>query len=867
MDDVLLYLLNKILSNDILMKEPNLKEGIYMSAENLTAIIELQKKSLADLEKEINKIKNSDINKQNKILTEESTKIKQNLLKLEGDLELLKKENKDLKQALFDYTYSDKINVVNVYEKKADIYFSNMSGSQINRLETFKNGVLKRMNELNKWLLNYNISIEGNVLKQLKVFEDNVTQYILKAQTETTDTINSVATETKQGFGKFKKEPVTDEQIKNGSKKNNLESFFGLNILNKVGIFLIIIGVFAASQYAYFRLSNELKGALIFVLGVAVLLSGEFLNKKISSVFSLGLIAGGVSILYIGVAVSYFSLSIIGMIPALVLCIMVTAVAFFLSIRNNSQVISCFALIGGYIPLVTILDNSNLLMGSMVYFLILNALVLFISFKKKWRITSFIGLSLNIVSTWLISTLVSLSQSSPSISVIVITLGFVFVSFGIYSAVPLISTYKTKAEFKISEIIFMAINTVFSSLIIYIVSSMLNLDNMFGIITIIFAVIYIALSRIAQKLMPKQKRIVDLFYLTAFAFVILVIPTQFGVEWLSMGWLAEGILLASYGILKEDKQIKGAGIFIYALCLGSFVLFDISSAELFTFKYSIITLSSLIILGMLVFKNKLIDTFHNGYKYVCTVNFWFYCMYIIFKEISSRININGYNNFYLITSLAISVTYFIAFVIPKLPWFKSNGDKNISNILYVIGIAAFIGIGFLPSFNVKGHQSTTSIYILGTIVILVLTFLSVASLYNILKRTQDSQNKLPLYISVFFLAIMTQNLIIQYDISFTSIAISIIYAVMAVIWIYIGFVKNLVFMRRIGLGLTVFSVAKLFIIDLYTLTEGRRIISYFALGITLIVISFIYQKFSKKLELQGSIVNNEKKNIQSDTPD
>ena len=64
-----------------------------------------------------------------------------------------------------------------------------------------------------------------------------------------------------------------------------------------------------------------------------------------------------------------------------------------------------------------------------------------------------------------------------------------------------------------------------------------------------------------------------------------------------------------------------------------------------------------------------------------------------------------------------------------------------------------------------------------------------------------------------------------------------------------GFARRYVFIRRFGLGMAALSVVKLFLVDLASLTEGYRILSYFALGVTLIAISFVYQFFSKRLEL------------------
>lgn len=95
------------------------------------------------------------------------------------------------------------------------------------------------------------------------------------------------------------------------------------------------------------------------------------------------------------------------------------------------------------------------------------------------------------------------------------------------------------------------------------------------------------------------------------------------------------------------------------------------------------------------------------------------------------------------------------------------------------------------------------------------------------------------------------NLITQYDLGFNNALISIIYLITALVWITFGFIRRYGFIRRFGLGLSMLSVAKLFIIDLAFLSQGYRIASYFIFGVTLIAISFIYQYFSKRIDNIG----------------
>lgn len=108
----------------------------------------------------------------------------------------------------------------------------------------------------------------------------------------------------------MKQERITDEQMNQIAKKNNIESLVGLSILNKLGIFLILIGIIAASRYTYVRLPDLLRGIMMLVLGGGMLMSGELMNRKKANVFSQGITAGGVAVLYIALSVSYFDLKL-----------------------------------------------------------------------------------------------------------------------------------------------------------------------------------------------------------------------------------------------------------------------------------------------------------------------------------------------------------------------------------------------------------------------------------------------------------------------------------------------------------------------------------------------------------------------------
>jgi uncharacterized membrane protein len=440
-------------------------------------------------------------------------------------------------------------------------------------------------------------------------------------------------------------------------------------------------------------------------------------------------------------------------------------------------------------------------------------------------------------------------------------------AFLIYTAIPIVSAYRTKTSFGKSDVVLLAINTVSSSIIIYGVLYRFGLGDYDGLFAIAFAAFYLLLGRfIEKKFAEGDMHIRVLFYLTGLTFVILIIPMQFGRAWLSLGWLAEGAALAVYGIAQNEKRFKQVGYIICILCLGAFLIFDIIFMDhLFVWKYLAITLGSLAILGAYMYKKMMSGTFILVYKFIALVNAWVYAIYIIWKQEKVLFAMfpgeSVFQIVYLLSAASITATFCIAYAISRIKLLVSTETKVLSVMLYIVGILWLIvnNSAYTPVAPqyLRAMTPNFGITVIGTAILVVLCLLSLFAVRDVMKIIVTRQNKgiewMPLVISGYFVIVLTQNLIAQYNLSFSSAAISVIYVLAALAWIIYGFTKRFAFIRRFGLALAIFAVAKLFLIDLASLTQGYRIISYFALGIVLLAISFVYQHFSKRLELKDGI--------------
>ncbi|EKQ56845.1 MULTISPECIES: DUF2339 domain-containing protein [unclassified Clostridium] len=841
------------------------------TVDNLQNIIDKQKEVLYSLETELTNMKNSNILIENQSLKTELQKYKEFLEKEKSDNLKISEENKKLRNALYEQFYNEKIQILNVVNSKIDVYYkSNISG-EIGRLTNLEVSVKKQIDDMVNILKANRVNIEDEIYKKLGELRDLINAKIILAREEVGKRVRELSENRAEEFAKLKQEKVTEEEIKARVKQNNIESFIGLNIMNKLGVLLLVISVITASQFAYTRLPDALKCALAFIFGIVMLIAGELLNRKKPNVFSLGITSGGVAVLYVAIALSFFKFGILNMYTALGMCILITVLAFVLSQRYNSQTISIFAMIGGYLPIFSIAGSRTIVYGAMVYFVVLNMFALIISVNRKWNATAYIGFALNVMGSFYISAIMFFGRPrSAEFSISdFITILYIIFAFITYTIIPVISSFRKKLSFNNADIVLMTFNTVISTFLLYSVFYILKLSDFTGILSIIFAVVYLSLGKFVEDYMTKEQKARALFYITGLTFIVLVIPFQFGKVWLSLGWLIEGIALLSYGIYKELKDFKKAGVIISSMCLAAFILFDVTNLgnPLFVYKYLAITIGSIIVLSLLVYKKDFAEKSKLLFKYIVTINSWIFLLYIIGDKVGgylSRIFAGGSLNLnYLITAAMILASFLTAYFIPRIKYIYDKAMKVISYVIYIIALIAALLLNFASPVRGALYEANTVVCIIGTLELAIIAILAILALRDLILSLVLEGNLgiewYPLIISFYFVVVLTQNLITQYGLGFNNAVISIIYLLASFAWITFGFIKRYAFIRRFGLGLSILSVAKLFIIDLSFISQGYRIVSYFIFGVTLIVISFIYQYFSKKIDSIGEVIPNDEK--------
>ncbi|HHT97706.1 MAG TPA: DUF2339 domain-containing protein [Clostridiales bacterium] len=816
-------------------------------------LIEKQKLMLEDYNQLLLTLENNkEINDLSQLKSELET-LNERIIIMEDKNAQLIKENNKLKNNLREHIMNEKLDIINNSRSKINTYFKNAENKNMNKLDDLENQAIKRTINLNK-ITEANIEEDRKkILGSINELENSINLKLIEQKNIVRNNTINLAAKVKGEYEELKEDFISEEIIQKRIKQNNIENKIGLNVVNKIGIALLIFGIISLFKYTYSSWLNDyVKSIAGFVLGSIFLLSGEWLNKKNKNVFSIGTCSLGIATLYISLFNSFFILKTVEINVALILSLLVNLISIVLSRKYKSRTITIISIIGGYLPLFSyvvftvtgIYDNQ--IYYAMIYLLLLNIVVLLPSLENRWTLTQYVSLILNIPTS------IYLALEAEDEIIALMYLAAVFV---MYFLIVLTKPIKEKLKLKLSEVILLGINTLFNCIATYYIFNMMAWEDYYGILALFYALSYFIIGNIIK--IRSDRKSADLFYLSATTFAILMIPFQFGLEWASLGWLIESVLLLHLTKYKynDDKVFNNIGWGAFMLSVISFIIFEIDGYGIsYIVKYTSIAISLIYILMLNkdilsnVISKSSKKMFMSFYKYFSLMFVWIYAVRMIDYIFTYPLNNKADDIFY---SLFISiVTMLLATLYSRfIP--KGRLMKYMLTLMYLFAIIMCINVNTYYIGNYK-----TNIY-LAAIVILLYNMLAFVCMKQILITISNSRwsnsrwinlETYPFVLSIYLLGSISLLVNNQFKLNSVGLLANLIYIIMAFIYILYGFRKRQVLMRRLGLGLTLFSLFKLFIFEFSYVNAFGRIIAYFTFGVILMAISYMYQRLEKQIK-------------------
>ena len=679
----------------------------------------------------------------------------------------------------------------------------------------------------------------------------------------------------------------------------DLEKFIGENLLSKIGVLVLIIGVAIGAKYS---IENDLISPLTrivlgYITGIILLGVGMKLRSKYEN-YSAVLVSGAMTILYFITFISYSFYDLMPQLMAFGLMVIFTIFTVVAALVYNRQVIAIIGLVGAYAVPILLSSGSGDYKTLFTYIAIVNAGILVLSFKKNWKplyYTSFV-ITCMIFFRWLFWE----NRSSDFYNI-----GYVFAALYFTSFYLMFLAFKliNKEKYNRLDVLMLLLNSfLFYGAGFTLLSGSGSGKDLLGIFTVANALIHFIVSVILYR---KDLADRSLFYLISglvLVFITIAIPVQLDGNSVTLLWIGLATLLFWIGRTKQISAYERLAYPIIVLALGS-LAGDWGSAYNRYYSYgseqevlrplinvqflaSILFSACMAFLAYLNFNFKSALSFKwkwiaNFLKYAIPMsflvvlyqsfqleifNYWNQILQGSAREIpvegenyTNRVMNYDYRNLQSIWSINYTLLFTSLLALFCLKFVNTKIVRWICMGLIVIGLFSFLTEGVFSFSELRQSyldREKDQIFDHGLVNLWMryVSYLFVGfALWVLYRSVQSGDSKKDLRIPFDILLhaiviwILSSEIIHFMDLSSSTqsdkLGLSIFWGIYALGLIAYGIWKGKKHLRIGAIVLFALTLLKLFLYDISHLDTISKTIVFVSLGVLLLAISFLYNKY------------------------
>ena len=681
----------------------------------------------------------------------------------------------------------------------------------------------------------------------------------------------------------------------------DLEKFIGENLINKIGVLILVLGISYFVKYAIDKdWINEPARVGIGVLCGALVMGIAHKLRKNYAAFSSVIVAGAIAIFYFTIGIAFHDYQLFSQTVAFSIMVVITAFSALISLSYNRIELAVLSLIGGFaVPFMVSTGSGNYIV-LFSYIIILNIGILAIAFYKKWNLVNILTYIFTVLlyGGWLADDLTS--EKPHYLGALLFGFAFYF----IFILMNIINNIRTKGEFSKTQLTILTSNT-----FLFYAAGMAILSDFHpelrGLFTTGIALLNLTYAWFLYKKFGLDKKAVYLLIGLTLTFITLAIPIQFEGNYITLFWAVEAVLLLWLSQKSKISSYRFGSVIVHALMIISLImdwnLFYNSDLPLKIiinpiFTTGLFAFSSLFAVWFLLKSETenitLLNIPFNPEKYKkyvfilgLFISYLTGLLEIIYQSNSHIENLNS--------AIALPVLYHLLFSViltSVLIRNKTNEGYQLSIIIAVTNIVLFTfgfsNYAFFEHTDIirTGNGQPIAFYLHYISLALILYF--AYQLFQIQNRINFSffKNRYFTWIAAFFIIyiassevmlhglvlmnspitlqdILTSPMYVSYKseipylrelIAEDSIELArtkiiktgfpILWGILAFVFLIIGIKKQVKTIRIIALSLLGLTILKLFLYDISNISETGKIISFILLGILILVISFVYQK-------------------------
>ena len=323
-------------------------------------------------------------------------------------------------------------------------------------------------------------------------------------------------------------------------KQSSIEQFIGGNLINKIGILILIFGIGYLVKYAidngYFP--PLVRFILSFVAGLVLVILGYRLKPKYKT-YSAVLFSGGMAVLYFTAygGNAFFDPVLLPQLTSFILMVVFTIVTVAAATIYDLEIIGLLGLVGAYAVPFLMGDPEGDYRLLLSYVAVINTGVLALSLRKLWK-----GLIIAaFVFTWLIFSFWWATESAFPEDASMAWL-FSLLYFGLFYGSLIGYNLLNKKPFSVWNIVLIILNAfIFFGLGMSFLEDA-GQEHLQGLFTLGNGIIHLGMSAVMYYKVEDKK----LFYVIGglfWTFVTIAVPVQFEGDVVQILWMAEAVIL------------------------------------------------------------------------------------------------------------------------------------------------------------------------------------------------------------------------------------------------------------------------------------------------------------------------------------
>lgn len=688
-------------------------------------------------------------------------------------------------------------------------------------------------------------------------------------------------------------EPAPRSAYPKAGIANDLEKFIGENLVNKIGIAILVIGVAIGARYSieHELISPVARIIMGWLAGAALLVTGIKLKARYAA-FSAVLVSGAMAILYFITYAAYSFYSLMPQSVAFIIMVLLTVATVFAAIKYNLQVIAHIGLVGAYAVPFLIGDDSGRIAVLFSYIAIINIGILVISFARYWK-----GLSYSsFFVTWLVFLVWYIKRYDDAVH---FNTAFGFLSLYFFIFYTSFITYKLTRQQKFlpADVLLVLLNSfIFFATGYHAVQAHFTPIIYTSVFTAGNAVVHLLVALLVRRHAGADRNLYYLGMGLFICFFTITIPVQFDGSPVTILWAGEAALLFWIG---RTKMVWFYEISSYLLMMLAFfsLLHDWSNAYLIPVSAkagSVMPLLNIDFTGSMLFagcfafinytshqrkpntgaagdKNMvqlagyfmpaiLLVSLYSGFAFEIS-RYWDQ-LYHASQNMGNAMDfakgntaLRDYKTIWLIN---YSLLFFSLLSFANLYKIRNRQLSMVSYTLNVLAIIVFLSAGlytlgemrsrFMHPLNNPFHPGFFHVAIRYVCYAFVALTVYACRLYTT-REFSHTRGKIffDALLHLTILWVLSSEVINWMELVQSSqsykIGLSILWGLYSLMLIVAGISKNKKHLRMGAIGLFGVTLAKLFLYDIASINTIAKTIVFVALGILLLVISFLYNKY------------------------